>query len=311
MGIKNVILKNRFRNGFIFGVSRIIYEVKVFFKFRIHTDRSILLRKYKRVFGYPLNLSAPQTLNEKLQWLKLYDRKDFYTICADKYAVREYLAGEFGSEYLIPLIYHTDNWKNIKLEHINHYPCIVKANHTSGDYVILRNKDDVNWKELQRKCHWWLKRDYYLVSQEWQYKNIKRQIVVEELLQTKNGRIPNDYKLHYINGELQFVYVSIDREGSNKRNIYDENWRPLNFSWVEKGSHNVRGMEIEPPATFDIMKRIASKVAENFKYVRVDFYDVDGKLYFGEITLYHGSGFDVFVPDEYDLKYGELLNLNE
>lgn len=310
MGIKNFMRTVRFQNDFIFWVCRVFYEVKVFFKFRIYSDRTILLSKYKKIFGYSLNLSSPRTLNEKLQWLKLNDRKDFYTICADKYAVRDFLGEKFGTEYLVPLIYHTNDWRNITPEHISQYPCIVKANHTSGDYVILRNKDDVNWKQLRLKCKWWLKKDYYIVSQEWQYKNIERQIVVEELLQTENGRIPNDYKLHYINGELQFVYVSIDREGVNKRNIYDANWQPLNFSWVEKGVNNVRGREIEPPATFDVMKRIASKVAENFKYVRVDFYDVDGRLYFGEITLHHGSGFDVFSPVEYDLKYGELLNLD-
>ncbi|MCM1150505.1 MAG: hypothetical protein NC209_00260 [Alistipes sp.] len=243
--------------------------------------------------------------------MKLNDRKDFYTICADKYAVRDYLSGVFGAEYLIPLVYQTDDWRDITPEHITCYPCIVKANHTSGDYVILRSPDNIDWKELRLKCKWWLKKDYYAVSQEWQYKNIKRRIVVEKLLQTETGRIPNDYKLHYINGELQFVYVSIDREGANKRNIYDENWMPLDFTWVEKGSSDVRGAEIEAPATFETMKAIGSEVARNFKYVRVDFYDVDGKLYFGEITLYHGSGFDVFTPSRYDLKYGELLDLNK
>ncbi len=311
MGIREFVNKARFRNGFLFFLSRVVYEIWVFFKFRIRRNRTIIRDKYRRIFGYTLDLSAPRTLNEKLQWLKLNDQKDFYTICADKYAVRDYLARMFGAEYLIPLIYHTDNWRAVVPEHIARYPCIVKANHTSGDYVILRNPDDVDWKELKRRCRWWLKKDYYAVSQEWQYKNIKRQIVVEELLQTRSGRIPNDYKLHYINGKLQFVYVSIDREGANKRNIYDENWSPLDFTWVEKGAGNVRGAEIEVPATFETMKAIGSKIAADFKYVRVDFYDVDGRLYFGEITLYHGSGFDVFTPPEYDLKYGELLNLNE
>ena len=136
-------------------------------------------------------------------------------------------------------------------------------------------------------------------------------VIVEELLQTNEGRIPNDYKLHYMNGKLQFVYVSVDREGCNARNIYDANWEPLLFSWngTEKNAKNRRGTEIDPPVSFEQMKIIGEKIAQNFKYVRVDYYDVDGKLYFGEITLHHGGGFDVFVPESYDLFYGQQLHL--
>ena len=311
MEITKIIIEKRFQNDFMYYINRILYKMKVFCLYRIHNDKVNILNKYERIFGYKLDLSNPQTLNEKIQWLKLNDHKSFYTICADKYAVRDYLAHSFGSEYLVPLIFHSDNWRKITPENINQYPCIVKANHTSGDFVILRSKEDTNWKVLRRKCKWWLKVDYYAISQEWQYKNIKRQIVVEKLLQTKEGKIPNDYKLHYINGQLQFVYVSVDREGVNKRNIYDKDWKSLNFSWVSKSSSpNVRGDEIEAPISFEKMKIIGKKIAEKFNYVRVDFYDVDGFLYFGEITLHHGSGFDVFTPAEYDLQYGKLLTLN-
>ena len=148
-------------------------------------------------------------------------------------------------------------------------------------------------------------------SLEWQYKNIKRQIVVEELLQTKEGKIPNDYKLHYFNGELKFVYVSVDREGENCRNIYDANWNPLYFDWsgTNKNAKSRRGGEINSPKSFDDMKKFGEIISANFPYVRIDYYDVNGKLYFGEITLHHGGGFDVFVPEEYDLKYGIMLKL--
>lgn len=310
MGIKSLIVSKRFENDLMYWINRLLYEVGVFFLYKIHSDKKNILHKYVKVFGYKPDLSNPQTLNEKIQWLKLNDHKDFYTICADKYAVRDYLEQSFGSECLIPLIFHTDDWRKITPKNVNQYPCIIKANHTSGDFVILRSEDDVNWETLRRKCRWWLKIDYYVTSQEWQYKNIKRQIVVEELLQTKDGKIPNDYKLHYINGKLQFVYVSVDREGVNKRNIYDKDWKPLYFSWVQKSSDpNVRGNEIEAPRSFEKMKMIGEKIAENFRYVRIDFYDVDGILFFGEITLHHGSGFDVFSPAKYDFKYGQMLNL--
>ena len=311
MGIKERLRYAYRKNTVYFYVVLALYKVINFFRFSLRSDKSLITRKYAKIFGRKLNLDNPKTLNEKIQWLKLYERKDFHTICADKYAVREWLANRFGDEYLIPLIFHTDNWREITPDNIKDFPCIIKANHTSGDYIILRDAAKVDWVSVRRECHWWLLKNYYQTSQEWQYKNIKRQIVVEKLLQTKAGKIPNDYKLHYINGKLEFVYVSVDREGSNKRNIYDKDWNPLPFSWVSKTKFKVdiRGTEIPAPASFDIMKEIGAEIARLFKYVRVDFYDVDGRLYFGEITLHHGGGFDVFIPEKYDYIYGKKCNL--
>ena len=310
MGIGYFIKKNKFKKRWVYILYVAAYKVKMFLKFGLRSNRKILSKRYQYVFGRKIDLKNPHTLNEKIQWLKLYDHKDLYTVCADKYAVRKYLSDMFGEEYLIPLLLHTSNPNEINLNNITTFPCIIKANHTSGDYVILRKPQNVNWKELQFMCRFWLSKNYYLESQEWQYKNIKRQIVVEKLLQTKEGKIPNDYKLHYINGTLMFVYVSIDREGVNKRNIYDAEWKPLPFSWVSRETtENVKGKDICQPSTFEKMKEIGGVIAKNFKYVRVDFYDVDGHLYFGEITLHHGSGFDIFSPDEYDFIYGDLLKL--
>jgi len=309
--LMELLLKMEVNSNIGYFAVRFMRRLRTFFKYSLYSDKSLIEKKFKETFGRKLNWSNPQTLNEKIQWLKLNDRKDYYTQCADKYAVRELLKTEFGEEYLIPLVFATDNWKEMNESNINQFPCIVKANHTSGNYLILRNSSEVDWKKLQLECRRWLDRDFFVSSREWQYKNIKRKIVVERLLETKEGRIPNDYKLHYMNGELQIVYVSVDREGKNKRNIYDQDWKPLYFSWAKKhkDAQTLRGDEIEPPATFGMMKEIGKAIARKFKYVRVDFYDVDGKLYFGEITLHHGSGFDVFTPEEYDLKYGRLLKL--
>lgn len=275
------------------------------------SDEQVTKRKYYKIYGKELNLNSPKTLNEKILWLKLFDRKDFYTICADKYRCREYLKSKFGEQYLIPLLYETTNWRNITLDVIPDIPCIIKDNHGSGDYHIIREKRDVDIKKIQRDCRVWLATDYYKVSQEWQYKNIERRIIIEKLLLTKEGRIPNDYKLHYINGSLEFVYCSVGRETINKRNIYDSDWQPLYFSWVAPGTDvsNIRADEIPAPPTYELMRKLGHEIAKDFPYVRVDFYDVDGKLYFGEITLYHGSGFDVMIPEKYDLEYGAKLKL--
>ena len=132
--------------------------------------------------------------------------------------------------------------------------------------------------------------------------------MVEKLLLTHEGKIPNDYKLHFFNGKLGFVYCSIDREGGNYRNMYDPDWKPLYFSW---GGHDEdRGPEISPPASFPEMLRIGSEIAKMFHYVRVDFYDVDGKLYYGEITFHHGGGYNRFIPESYDRYFGDMLDLN-
>lgn len=275
------------------------------------SDEEMTSRRFKNVFGREIDLNNPTTLNEKIQWLKLHVRKDIQTVLADKYAVRQYVKDNFGEEYLVPLLFETTDWRDIKYENIPQVPCIVKPNHGTGQYVIIRDRNQIKVDELKVKCLEWLNTDFYRITQEWQYKNIERRIIIEKLLQTKSGTIPNDYKLNYINGNLEFIYCSVGRENENKRNVYDSNWNPIYFSWVEpfKDTKNIRGEEIPAPQTLDKMKEIGDKVAKQFSYVRVDFYDVDGKLYIGEITFHHGGGFDVFVPEEYDYLYGKKLTL--
>lgn len=278
----------------------------------LHTDKQAIRKKFKKRVGENPDLDHPQTLNEKIQWLKLHDRKDLYTTLVDKFAVREYIAEKFGEEYLIPLYHRFLKAKELTPENITEVPCIIKTNHDSGTYRIIRDKTQVNWRSLRRDFSCNLLVNYYYFSQEWPYKNIKpRCIVVEKLLETKEGKIPNDYKLHYINGELQFIYVSYDREGVNDRCTYDKDWNRLPFLWIPKKSYR-EGMntaDVPKPKTLEKMIEFGNEVAKDFKYVRVDFYDVDGKLYFGEITLYHGSGMDVFFPEAYDLYYGNKLQL--
>ena len=274
---------------------------------RGRSDRYLIRKKYKRVFGRYPDLSNPKLLTEWIQYLKLTDRNPQHTILVDKYAVREFIEQRFGKEYVIPLIFETTKADDIGPEHISEYPCIVKSNHDSGNYRIIRAPEDVDWKALRIDCKHWLRRQYYYCSQEWPYKNITpHRIVVEKLLQTREGKIPNDYKLHYINGELQFVYVSFDREGVNDRCTYDAEWNRLPLVWVPKESYrpDMNTSDVPCPKSFEKMKEFGAAVAKDFKYVRVDFYDVDGKLYFGEITLFHGSGFDVFFPEKYDLIFG-------
>lgn len=278
----------------------------------IGSKRMRIDRTYKKIFGRKVNWSNPTTLNEKIQWLKLYGFEDFHTICADKYRMREYLYSKFGNnDHQIPILFKTYNWKDIVYDNIPDVPCVVKANHTQGDVWIIRDKKNIDIKKLQVDCRWALNRNLYKSTLEPQYKNIKPMIIIEQLLLTEEGCIPNDYKLHFFNGKLEFIYCCIGRESINKRNIYDAEWKPLYFSWSgkKKDVKVERGPEIPCPSSFEVMKKLGGEIAKDFKYVRVDFYEVNGYPYFGEITLHHGSGTDVFVPEKYDDYYGSLLKL--
>ena len=276
-------------------------------------DEQYLKQKFKKHQGYELDIENPRTLNEKMQWLKIHDRKDYHGKNADKYAAREYISNTFGEQYLIPLVFHTSDYHELKPENMPDYPFVIKTNHGFGNTVIVHDKNKVDWKTLRMDYRRLLQNNYYYFEREWQYKSIKPRIIVEKMLLCKSGKVPNDYKLNFIEGKLEFIYVSVDREGSNKRNLYDPEWNPMYFTWARKGKDlsKLRGEEIKPPTTLQKMIEFGSVIARLYKYVRVDFYDVDGELYFGEITQCHGGGFDQMLPFEYDLKFGAKIDLSD
>jgi len=296
-------------NTYLSRVYNLGRKVHLYFTNTRFSDETFLKKKFKKTQGYDLDLENPKTLNEKLQWLKIHDRQDYHIKFADKYAVREYIKDTFGKQYLIPLVFNTTDYRELKPENLPDYPVVIKTNHGFGNSIIIRDKNKIDWRKLRMDYRRWLQNNYYYYEREWQYKSINPRIIVEKMLLDKDSKIPNDYKLNFIEGELEFIYVSVDREGVNKRNIYDSVWRPLYFTWARKGKDlsKLRGEEIQPPPTLELMIELGKIVAKLFKYTRVDFYDVDGKLFFGEITQCHGGGFDQFNPCEYDLLYGEKI----
>lgn len=289
----------------------LVRKIKFYITNKRFSDENFIKRKFKKYQGYKLDIKNPRTLNEKLQWLKIHNRKDFQTLNADKYAVREFLENEFGKDWLIPLLFHTSDYRELRPENLPDSPFVIKTNHGFGNTLLINNKKSINWENVRMDYKYMLNKNYYYDDREWQYKNIKPCIIVEKMLLTKENKLPNDYKLNFIEGNLEFIYVSVDRGGRNKRNIYDPEWNPLHFTWARKGKDisGIRGEEIDPPETLSKMIEFGSKIAKLYKYVRVDFYDVDGKLYFGEITQCHGGGFDQMLPREYDIKFGEKINL--
>lgn len=272
---------------------------------RLIPDHIIIKNSFKRHMGYSLDLNNPETLNEKLNWLKLFNRKELHTVIADKYAVRNYVEKKIGNQYLVPLHLQTDNVNELIPENLPQANFIIKTNHDSAGGIIVRDKSLIDWKKTREKFKKRLNENHYISTREWQYKNIEPRIVVEELLTYEDGSIPDDYKLHCFNGKLVFVMIDFDRHSNKRtRNLYDSNWDLISCKW---GYPN--GKSIPKPSNFEEMKNVAEKLAQDFVCIRVDFYLVEEKLYFGELTLHHGSGLQKFLKKECDYKFGELLNI--
>lgn len=272
-------------------------------------------KAFKKHQGYSLNLENPKTLNEKINWLKLYDRREIHTKLADKYKVREYISELIGDEYLIPLILETKDINEIRPENLPNFPFIIKANHDSSGGIIVRDKSKMNWENVRKELKRRLKVNYYDRSKEWQYKNIEKRIIVEKLLIDSDGGIPMDYKNHLINGKVQMIQVDAGRDSlSHYRNWYNSNWEEIPFKWnaTIKGRDKISdssNFEIEKPSTLTKMVELSEKLAKGFNYLRVDWYDVNGSLYFGEITFHHNSGLSPITPIEWDHKLGEMIEL--
>jgi hypothetical protein len=265
--------------------------------------------------GYKLDLKNPITLNEKIQWLKLHDRSELQTICADKYAVREFVRSKIGDQYLVPLAFTTDNTNEIIEENFPDYPVIVKANHGCGSNRIIRDKSATNWKALKKVCRNWLRNNYYHDCREWQYKNIKPRIVVEKLLIDPQWIVPFDYKFHCFNGRVVTIQVDMGRGTDNHcRNWYNRKWEREPFKWssLKKGkATDPSPSNVDKPEMLEELITLSEKLSNDFLYVRVDWYIVNGSIYFGELTFHHDGGFRPILPYEWDKKLGEMLNLKQ
>jgi hypothetical protein len=275
------------------------------FRYNKFTDKRHIEKTFKNKLGYDLSLENPKTLNEKIQWLKLNDRNPLHTLCADKFAVREYVKEKIGGQYLIPLVFYTENPADITSENIPDFPCAIKTNHDSSGVIIVKDKSRIDWQNVQNTLAESLRKNYYHSSREWQYKNIKPCILVEKLLQDNNFKIPSDLKFHCFNGSLAFIQEDIDRYGNHRRNIYHPDWDFIDCQWSYKNKNG-----IEKPDMLHEMTLLAETLAKEFIYVRVDFYNLGSEIYFGELTFHPASGFKSFTPSEWDRKFGDKLILN-
>lgn len=291
-----------------------LIDLYTYYLHYIKPEKKYLTDKFESNFGRKVDLSNPKTLNEKIIWLKLYDRTPLHTICADKYAVRDYIIEKIGEKYLVPLHLKTKDPKEIIPENLPDTPFIVKTNHDSGGGVIVHDKSEIDWNAVRKDLKKRLKHNYYYNSKEWQYKNIEPCIIVEKLLLDKQGNIPFDYKIHCFNGKANMIQVDIDRNSNNHyRNWYNTKWEREPYKWTsiknEGKTTEPSDEEVDRPETLEEMLMLSEKLSKDFCFVRVDWYDLDGKLYFGELTFHHDGGNRPILPEKYDRILGDKLIL--
>lgn len=266
------------------------------------------LKRHRR-----LNLNNPKTFSEKIQWLKLYDRKREYTMMVDKYAVKEYVAGIIGHEYIIPTIGVWDRPEDIEWDKLPD-KFVLKTTHGGGSVgvVICRDKKDFDKKRALNKLRKSLKQDIYMQLREWPYKDVKKRIIAEPLLENSivSDLDLTDYKFYCFNGNPMYCQVIRDRHKKETIDFFDMDWNHQHFIGLNPLAVHSDGI-LSIPKGFVDMKRIAQQLSSGNTFSRIDLYEVNGRIYFGEITLYPASGLGKFTPDCYNRKLGEMINLSK
>ena len=276
------------------------------------SDKKYLKKWYRLKYGEKLNLDNPQTYNEKLQWLKLYDRRPIYTKMVDKYAVKELVAEMIGSKYVIPLL---GVWSTPKEIDFNALPqqFVLKVTHGggSGGVVICKDKVTLNKEFVIKKLTKCMKYDGYAGNKEWPYKDVCRRIIAEEYMEDNMTKELRDYKFFCFDGEPKVLFIASGR-GKQKEPNFD--WFDMDFNHLElKTEHPTSDIQHLPqkPYCFEEMKIIAAKLSQGIPQVRIDLYEVNKRVYFGEFTFFHWSGVNRFDPEEWNLKMGEWINLDK
>jgi len=256
--------------------------------------------------GYVPDLKNPKSFNEKLQWLKLHWRDPKATQCADKYSVRHYVIEQGYGDILNNLLGVYDNVDDINFDSLPN-KFVLKATHGSGMNIICKDKSKLDINNAKKMMMKWLKQNYYYHSFEWVYKDIRPRIVCEEFLEDSEYKDLIDYKFMCFNGEIRCLFICSDRDNiaGLKVDFYDMDWKLMPFYRYYPNSGN----KIEKPEGFDRMIEYAKILSRPFPFVRVDFYQVNGKIFFGELTFFPGSGMEYFKPELYDYRFGDWIKL--
>ncbi len=261
-----------------------------------------LFMKYMKT---KLNLSNPQTFSEKLQWLKLYDRKPEYTKMADKVAVKKYVADKIGLDFIIPTIGIYNSVDEIPFDKLpENY--VIKCTHDSGSTFICKKDLNPDIEQIKNSLSQKINTNFYWYGREWPYKNIKPQIIVEEFIPDENGNCPVDYKFFCFDGKMEIFKIDYNRFTKRAANYYDKNCNFLEIGKIH--STPDPSIKLELPDNFDEMVKITEILSKGIPFLRVDLYSVNNRIYFGELTFYPSSGIEPFIGDG-DIIMGKLLNL--
>lgn len=294
-------------------VKRFVTEPGFRFNFLAHcgyknnvSSEVFVSRIYRYKMGRDLDLKDPVLYTEKLQWLKLYDHRDEYTQMVDKLAAKKFVADRIGEQYVIPLLGVWDAADAIDFESLPEQ-FVLKTTHDSGGYQVCRNKKSLDIKAVKRKMRRLLRRNYYNCSREWPYKNVKPQIIAEKYMEDAIQGELRDYKFFTFGGVPKVLYIAQGRGrgGQTYADFFDMEFHHLPFTI----DHDMAPKFPEKPVNFELMKDFAAKLSAGTPQLRVDFYEVDGKLYFGEMTFFHCSGMAPFHPEQWDRTFGEWVNL--
>ena len=269
------------------------------------SDYKYTINRFKKTFNYSPDLKHPKTFNEKINWRKLFIRKNIFKIFADKIEVRKYVEDIMGNEILVKVFQVTDKPETIDYSNLPH-SFIIKASHGSGWNKIVINKSLLNEKEINDYFTNILKLDYYYLGREWCYKNLPPRLIIEELLLDNNGALPVDYKFFCFNGVVRFIQVDFNRFTNHTRNLYDPNFEVIDCQY----HYPLSTLFINPPENFDNLKKIASKLSKDLDFIRVDLYSINNRVYFGELTCYPENGFGKFQPPVFDLAFGDYWKVN-
>ncbi|MDO4737700.1 MAG: ATP-grasp fold amidoligase family protein [Bacteroidales bacterium] len=281
---------------------RLLYQIAPLIK----SDKIFLKMLFPLRMGYRLNLDNPRTFSERLQWLKLNDRHPEYTKMVDKVAAKEYVAGVIGEKYIIPTLAVYNSAEEIDFDKLpNRF--VLKCTHDSGGIVVCRDKSKLDINVAREKMHKGLKRAYFIQNREYPYKNVPRRIIAEQYMEDESGELM-DYKFFCFDSKPKYLFVATDRfkkDTDTKFDFFDMEWNHLPFT----NGHPNNPVVPQKPQNFELMKQIAERLSIGFPHIRVDLYNISGRVYFGELTFFHWSGMMPFVPMEWDYKFGESLRL--
>lgn len=269
-------------------------------------DKVFVKLMFRIKMGYKLNLRHPTTFNEKLQWLKLYDRNPDYSMMVDKYAVKKYVESLIGKEYIIPTIGVWNSPEDIGWDSLPD-KFVLKTTHGGGNtgVVICKDKSSLDKEKAIEKLNSSLKQDIYKTLREWPYKNVPRRIIAEQYIENGSNDLP-DYKFFCFDGRVEALFVGTERgSGDVKFDFFDSDFNHLDLVQT----HPMSGHVIEKPENYDVMKEIASVLSKGIPHVRIDLYNVNGKIFFGEMTFYHHGGVVPFHPASWDYTFGKWISL--